>query len=768
MKKTLLVICFFGFTFGFSQINTSVSSITVCDTNNDGIASFNLSNKIPEILGNLNPSTNIVTFHITLLDSQVGVNPISNSTNFINNTPFSQILYVRVNDVVNNQINLTNFVLNVVSPPNAGTDGQITVCETNPNVINLYSIITGEQPGGIWSRIAGVGGTLNVFAGTFTPSIGMTSSVFAYIINGSLPCQSDSSTATITIVNQNNCNPSSCLVPNNLSASNLSSNAVNLSWTETGSATSWEVLIVPFGSPQPSITQIGSISSSNNYTVTNLTPNECYTSYVRSVCSLSAGITSAWSQPVSFCTTDCTNNGLCSSNLSLIAFLDSNNNGIKDTDETVFNNGNFLYTINNGSTQYYGYSNSGNYSIFSNNPSNSYNLSFVLNSNLVGYYNSNATFNNISIAANSGVTEYFFPISVLQVYNDLEVQLIANNNPIPGFTYSNTIIYKNNGAQNINSGTLTFTKDNNVILNSISQSGTSALSNGFSYSFTNLAPFEQRSIYIEMQVPTIPTISLGTLLTNSVTIEPLSDVIPTNNSSSLTQIVIGSYDPNDKTESHGEKIVVSNFSSNDYLTYTIRFENTGTANTQFIRIEDLLDSSLNANSVEVLNASHPFNFRRENNKLIWNFYAISLPPTSINNQLSQGFVQFKVKPNSGYSIGDVIPNFANIYFDYNPAIITNTFNTEFVSALANANFNTGDFNLFPNPATNSVQIKLFNDNSSLKNIVIYDMIGKSIKSISNLNSNETIVDISTFSKGMYLVEITNDNLLKEVKKLIVE
>uniref|UniRef100_UPI003750636F DUF7619 domain-containing protein n=1 Tax=Flavobacterium sp. TaxID=239 RepID=UPI003750636F len=709
-----------------------------------------------------------------------------------------------------------------------------------------------------------------------------------------LPCQSDSSTATITIVNQNNCNPSSCLVPNNLSASNLSSNAVNLSWTETGSATSWEVLVLTCGSSTPTAMTSGfATTSSNPFIFNGLNSNTCYSFYVRSVCS--SQNKSDWSIPLSITTptlpngcggfftdnggvnsnylnnsdttttictdnagdiltinftefniesgfdalyvydgfsinspqissgnsafnvpggisggfwgnvipgpftssnpegcltfrfvsnasvsssgwisnincnpTDCTINGQCENSLSLIAFLDSNNNGIKDTDDTVFNNGNFLYTINNGSTQYYGYSNSGNYSIFSNNPSNSYNLSFVLNSNLVGYYNSNATYNNISIAPNSGITEYFFPISVLQVYNDLEVQLIANNNPIPGFTYSNTIIYKNNGAQNINSGTLTFTKDNNVILNSISQSGTTALSNGFSYNFTNLAPFEQRSIYIEMQVPTIPTISLGTLLTNSVTIEPLSDVIPTNNSSSLTQTVIGSYDPNDKTESHGEKIVVSNFSSNDYLTYTIRFENTGTANTQFIRIEDLLDASLNANSVEVLNASHPFNFRRENNKLIWNFYAISLPPTSINNQLSQGFVQFRVKPNVGYSIGDVIPNFANIYFDYNPAIITNTFNTEFVAALANANFNTGDFNLFPNPATNSVQIKLSNDNFSLKNIVIYDMIGKTIKSISNLNSNETIVDISNFSKGMYLVEITNDNLLKEVKKLIVE
>jgi hypothetical protein len=78
-----------------------------------------------------------------------------------------------------------------------------------------------------------------------------------------------------------------------------------------------------------------------------------------------------------------------------------------------------------------------------------------------------------------------------------------------------------------------------------------------------------------MQLPNIPIVTLGNLLTNTANIAPISgDVVPSNNSFSCSQINIGSYDPNDKMESRGEKILHSTFTANDYLYYTIRFENT--------------------------------------------------------------------------------------------------------------------------------------------------------------------------------------------------
>ncbi|WP_415711198.1 hypothetical protein, partial [Flavobacterium branchiophilum] len=49
--------------------------------------------------------------------------------------------------------------ITVNNPVNAGTDGTTTVCITDTTSINLFSLITGEQTGGVWTRTSGTGGT---------------------------------------------------------------------------------------------------------------------------------------------------------------------------------------------------------------------------------------------------------------------------------------------------------------------------------------------------------------------------------------------------------------------------------------------------------------------------------------------------------------------------------------------------------------------------------------------------------------------------------
>jgi hypothetical protein len=130
-------------------------------------------------------------------------------------------------------------------------------------------------------------------------------------------------------------------------------------------------------------------------------------------------------------------------------------------------------------------------------------------------------------------------------------------------------------------------------------------------------------------------------------------------------------------------------------------------------------------------------------------------------------VCFKIKLKPGFAIGDIIPNTANIYFDTNPAIVTNTFNTQFVSALGNLAFETSNFLLVPNPASNFVQVYLQNNSESIKSIVIYDILGKKVKEINEVNSRELQINTSDLSKGLYMVEITSDTLIKQIKKLVI-
>ncbi|MGL2964954.1 hypothetical protein ACSVH2_14135, partial [Flavobacterium sp. RSB2_4_14] len=86
----------------------------------------------------------------------------------------------------------------------AGTDGATTICETSIATIDLFSLITGEQTGGVWTRTSGTGGVFNAGAGTFTPAVGATTSTFTYTLVGAAPCINATSLATITINSQPN------------------------------------------------------------------------------------------------------------------------------------------------------------------------------------------------------------------------------------------------------------------------------------------------------------------------------------------------------------------------------------------------------------------------------------------------------------------------------------------------------------------------------------------------------------------------------------
>ncbi|MES2411698.1 MAG: hypothetical protein V4535_09680, partial [Bacteroidota bacterium] len=94
--------------------------------------------------------------------------------------------------------------ITINAQPNAGTDGSTIVCETNVAAINLSSLITGEQAGGVWTQTTGTGGTFNATAGTFTPAVGATSSTFTYTLSGTAPCINDTSLVTVTINPQPN------------------------------------------------------------------------------------------------------------------------------------------------------------------------------------------------------------------------------------------------------------------------------------------------------------------------------------------------------------------------------------------------------------------------------------------------------------------------------------------------------------------------------------------------------------------------------------
>ena len=455
--------------------------------------------------------------------------------------------------------------------------------------------------------------------------------------------------------------------------------------------------------------------------------------------------------------------------LKLVSFIDSNNNGLKEPSEASFSYGNFVYQQNNSGMLTNISSSNGNYFFYDINPANTYDFSYQINPEYTTYFAATATnFNDINIPLGSGTQTLYFPITLTQVYNDVSVTIVPFSQPRPGLIYINRIEYKNLGSATT-SGTVTFTKPALTTITNINQTGTVSTPTGFTYDFTNLASNETRYFYVTMSVPAIPTVNINDILTCSASISaPANDINLVNNTFTNNQIVVGSYDPNDKMEAHGEKILFSSFSANEYLTYTIRFQNTGTANAINVRLEDVLDSKLNPTSIRMVSASHNYVMTRVNNAITWKFDDIQLPYATLNEQLSNGYVTFQVKLLPGFALGDIVPNHADIYFDANPAIITNTFNTEFVATLKTVTFNAENILIYPNPASDAINIRLENTMENLESMVLYDMIGKSVLKTVNIDSNQSAIDVSALAKGMYLVEITTVNQLKMTKKLIVK
>ncbi|WP_178988120.1 DUF7619 domain-containing protein [Winogradskyella schleiferi] len=460
-----------------------------------------------------------------------------------------------------------------------------------------------------------------------------------------------------------------------------------------------------------------------------------------------------------------------SDGIELNAFVDTNGNGTQESSEINFPLGQFNYEVNNDGVINNLYV-SPHY-LYESNPSTTYELSYTVDADYAANNTTAASYSNVTVPIGSGITTYDFPINVTP-YNDLSIDISASwRPPIPGFQYWNYISYTNNSNETVTSGTIDFTMDSALSLLSVhdvtnywynyNPASVTITATGFSYAFSNLQPYQTKRLWVKMQVPILPTVSLGQLVTNTVDIELLTDEIsPSNNTSSLTQTIVGSYDPNDITEKHGEEILFSSFSTDDYLTYTIRFENTGTANAINIRVEELLNEQLDESTLKMVDASHPYNLERIGKQLKWNFFGVNLPPSEGNDsQVGHGFITFKIKPFPDYAVGDVIPNTAEIYFDFNPAIVTNTWNTTFVQTLGIAESDFSNLTVYPNPVKD---ILLISNNSEIFTVEISSILGKQILSKS-VDALTTEIDLSKFSNGVYFVKIKNTNRERIVKVL---
>jgi hypothetical protein len=93
----------------------------------------------------------------------------------------------------------------------------------------------------------------------------------------------------------------------------------------------------------------------------------------------------------------------------------------------------------------------------------------------------------------------------------------------------------------------------------------------------------------------------------------------------------------------------------------------------------------------------------------WFFDDINLPDSTTNEAESHGLVKFRIRPVQPVLAGTQITNTANIYFDYNPPVITepSVLVAEFSTAIRTQDGATA-MHVFPNPVDQVLSITMSN------------------------------------------------------------
>lgn len=184
-----------------------------------------------------------------------------------------------------------------------------------------------------------------------------------------------------------------------------------------------------------------------------------------------------------------------------------------------------------------------------------------------------------------------------------------------------------------------------------------------------------------------------------------------------------------------------------------------------MRLENELSDLLNWDTFRPIGASHAYLANRIGNKITFTLPEINLPAEQDDEAGSNGYVIYEIRPRTTVAIGDVIDNMAEIYFDFNEAIVTNTASTT-IAQLSVSENDLDKFVLYPNPASGKFAIRAL-DVDHL-NVEIMDVRGTKVMSAAFLMSqDEALVDVSELQAGMYLVRINYGKTLV-VKKLMIK
>lgn len=217
------------------------------------------------------------------------------------------------------------------------------------------------------------------------------------------------------------------------------------------------------------------------------------------------------------------------------------------------------------------------------------------------------------------------------------------------------------------------------------------------------------------------------------------------NNASFVATVLNSYDPNDK-QCQLPTFIQPNVQEN--LQFTVRFQNDGNYPALNVVVRDTISTNLDLFTFRFIGSKHPVSYSIDavSREVVFRFSGIQLLPSVDSLEGSQGYFTYEIKELPNLSLNSEIKNTAYIYFDFNPAIITNT--TLNINGDVGLSTQTkGLIELYPNPSNGIIQITGVEHGQlrmlSLTGQLVYE----------KTYEKGEMIDLSSLNAGMYFLQM---------------
>lgn len=349
-----------------------------------------------------------------------------------------------------------------------------------------------------------------------------------------------------------------------------------------------------------------------------------------------------------------------------VVFADYNSNGIKDANEPYANN--VMVQTKKTGAQY-------SSAVYNGAFVNSVDTGNFTTQLLISqpYYTSSPLSKNTSFTSFNNQDSIIFALQPIPGKRDYELSLYAFSAIRLGTTNNYSLYCINRGTDTLLNKKITLVKDHRLAFINAVPAPLSVSADTITWNLGSLPPRKDTFIVVQLKAGIPPQLNINDTLQSYALVDSTGDLTPNNNFSRLRQQVLSSLDPNDKQESNAGFLDKLDYDAGKKLNYTIRFQNTGNDTAFTVVVSDTLSQKLDSASIEMIGASHPYQFTiKDGIYCTWTFSHILLPDSNRNEPLSHGYITYSIKPRTGLAVGDTIRNSASIYFDYNLPVKTHT------------------------------------------------------------------------------------------------